>query len=109
MSRLFIITPPETVSGFHLAGIDAHAANDAETAKTQIKKWLAAGEKGLLAIDADLYAGFDPVFQDRLNAGGQLPVIVLPNGRPVGPEKTGRQQIADLIREAIGFHITFQD
>ncbi len=109
MSRLIIITQPETVSGFHLAGIDAFAAASAPKAQSQIEKWLAAGEQGLLAVDETLFADFDPAFQNRLSSSDQLPVIVLPSGRPAGPEITGRQHIADLIREAIGFHITFQD
>lgn len=109
MSRLFIVTLPETVSGFHLAGIDAYEAADATKARSQIEKWLTAGEQGLLAVDEALFVGFEPAFQKRLSSGDQLPVIVLPSGRPVGPEITGRHHIADLIREAIGFHITFQD
>jgi len=109
MSRLFILTLPETVSGFHLAGIDAYVAESAPEAQSQIEKWLSAGEQGLLAVDETLFVNFDLAFQKRLSSGNQLPVIVLPDGRPVGPEITGRQHIADLIREAIGFHITFQD
>jgi vacuolar-type H+-ATPase subunit F/Vma7 len=109
MSRLLIVTLPETVSGFHLAGIDAFAAESPAAAQSQIEKWLAAGEQGLLAVDESLFTGFDPLFAKRLAANDRLPVIRLPNGRPVGPERSGRQHIADLIREAIGFHITFQD
>jgi vacuolar-type H+-ATPase subunit F/Vma7 len=109
MSRLFIVTLPETVTGFHLAGIDAYSAGSAVQAQSQIEKWLAAGEQGLLAVDESLYVQFDPAFQKRLSGGDRLPLIVMPSGRPVGPEITGRQHIADLIREAIGFHITFQD
>jgi vacuolar-type H+-ATPase subunit F/Vma7 len=109
MKRLFILTQPETVSGFHLAGIDAYAADTAAKAQSQIEKWLAAGEQGLLAVDETLFIAFDPTFQKRLTSGDQLPVLVLPSGRPIGSEITGRQHIADLIRQAIGFHITFQD
>ena len=109
MSRLFILTQPEIVSGFHLAGVDAQAAESAAEAQAQIERWLAAGEQGLLAVDEALFTGFDPAFARQLQSGDQLPVIVLPGGRPVGPESSGRQHIADLIREAIGFHITFQD
>ncbi|MFZ0545979.1 MAG: V-type ATP synthase subunit F [Candidatus Promineifilaceae bacterium] len=109
MSRLFIVTQPETVSGFHLAGVDAYAAENVPKARSQIEKWLAAGEQGLLAVEQTLFNQFDPAFQKRLLSGDQLPVVVLPDGNPVGPEKTGRQHIADLIRNAIGFHITFRD
>lgn len=109
MSRLLILTLPESVSGFHLAGIDAYAAETGQQAQSQIEKWLAAGEQGLLAVDEALFVEFDAAFRKRLAAGSQLPLVVLPNGRPVGPEIIGRQRIVDLLREAIGFHITFQD
>lgn len=109
MSRLFIVAPPETVSGFHLAGIDAYAAEDGSAAQAQIEKWLTGGEQGLLAIDESLYIDLEPIFERRLIANHMLPVIVMPSGRPVGSEITSRHHIAELIREAIGFHITFQD
>lgn len=109
MSRLLILTRPDSVAGFHLAGVDAVAANDAAAAEAQILRWLAAGEQGLLAVDESLYGEFGDSFRKRLLNNAQLPLLILPDGRPVGATITSRQRLAELIREAIGFHITFQE
>jgi vacuolar-type H+-ATPase subunit F/Vma7 len=107
MSQLLIVTRPELVSGFHLAGVEAYAAGDAATAQGLIARWLDEGETGLLAIDEDLMDAIDPAFQRRLAAADQLPHLLLPGGEAAETERSGQQRIAALLRRAIGFHITF--
>lgn len=108
MSRLLIVTRPELVSGFHLAGVEAYAAEDAATAKRLIIRWLDEGETGLLAIDEALMSEFDHAFRRRLAAADQLPYLLLPGGQAAQMERAGQRRIAALLRRAIGFHITFQ-
>lgn len=108
MSHLLIVTRPSLVAGFHLAGVDAHAAKDVESAQALIGSWLDEGEEGLLAIDEDLLAHMDPVFIKRLRAATHLPHLAIPGEGCVGAESSRRQRIADMIRRAIGFHITFK-
>ncbi|MBI3962026.1 MAG: hypothetical protein HY335_04660 [Deinococcus sp.] len=107
MSRLLVVARPSLVPGFHLAGVEAFAAADAQAAQRLIADWLEAGEVGLLAIDDELLAGFDPAFRRQLEAADHLPYLAIPSGEPRGPEGARQQQIAELIRRAIGFHITF--
>jgi len=108
MSQLFILTRPSLVTGFQLAGIDAYAAEDVETAQGMIANWLNAGEVGLLAIDDGLLAHMDTAFLKRLEASESLPYMAIPGGRPLGPEASQKYRIAAMIRRAIGFHITFK-
>ena len=108
MSQLFIVTRPSLVTGFQLAGINAYGAEDVETAQEFIGKWLDAGEVGLLAIDDGLLAYMDAAFLRRLDAYENLPYLAIPGGQPLGPEVSRRHRIAALIRQAIGFHITFK-
>jgi vacuolar-type H+-ATPase subunit F/Vma7 len=108
MSRLLVVTRPALVAGFHLAGVEAFPAEDAEAAQRLITEWLDTNEAGLLAVDDGLLIGFDPVFQRRLEAADRLPHVAIPGGGPLGPAGSRRQQIAELIRRAIGFHITFR-
>jgi vacuolar-type H+-ATPase subunit F/Vma7 len=108
MSHLLILTRPSLVSGFRLAGVEAHAAEDARAAERLIGQWLEAGETGLLAVDEGLLAACDPAFRRRLEAAEYLPHIALPSGEPLGPEAFGPKQIAEIIRRAIGFHVTFR-
>jgi V/A-type H+-transporting ATPase subunit F len=108
MSRLLVITRPNLVDGFRLAGVEAYAAEDVETAQELIESWVEAGETGLLAIDDGFLEHINPVVMKRLEATEQLDYLAIPGGEPLGPEATRRQRLAQQIRRAIGFHITFK-
>jgi vacuolar-type H+-ATPase subunit F/Vma7 len=108
MSRLLVVSRPSLVTGFHLAGVEAFAAEDAEEAQQLIAEWLDRGETGLLAVDDGLFAGFAPAFRRRLEAAERLPYLTFPGGEPLGPMVSRRRHIAELIRKAIGVHITFR-
>ncbi len=108
MSRMLVITRPELVPGFHLAGVDAYGVEDVESAEELISAWLDQGEVGLLAIDDGLLERMSPAFIKRLSAAEQIPYLAIPGGQPLGPEASRRYRIAQAIRQAIGFHITFK-
>ena len=108
MSRLLVITRPNLVDGFRLAGVEAYAADDVETAQELIESWVEAGETGLLAIDDGFLEHINPVVMKRLEATEQLNYLAIPGGEPLGPEATRRQRLVQQIRRAIGFHITFK-
>ena len=108
MSRLFILTRPELAVGFQLAGIEAYVAEDVETAQELIESWIAAGEEGLLAIDDGLMKKMSPAFLKRVEDTGKIPFLEIPGGEPLGPESSRKYQMAEMIRRAIGFHITFK-
>lgn len=108
MSRLLVLTRSTLVVGFQLAGVDAYGAEDVETAQELIEGWLESGEVGLLAIDDGLLARMDPRFVNRLETSDQLPFLAIPGGRALGPEASRRHRITEMIRRAIGFHITFK-
>ena len=108
MSQLFVLTRPALVTGFQLAGVEAHGVEDVESAQALIDKWLTAGEVGLLAIDDGLLAHIDAAILKRLASSQHLLYLAIPGGQPLGPEASQRHRIAALIRRAIGFHITFK-
>lgn len=108
MSRLYVVTRPELVLGFQLAGVDAYAAEDVETAQEMIESWLETGEAGLLAIDDGLLEHMEASFLKRLDASEKMPYLDIPGGRQLGPEASRQYRIAEMIRRAIGFHITFK-
>jgi len=108
MSRLLVVTRPSLVPGFRLAGVDAYGAEDVEAAQELIEGWLKAGEAGLLAIDDGLMEYMDPSFVKQLGASEKLPYLTIPGGGSLGLEISRRQRIAEMIRRAIGFHITFK-
>jgi len=108
MSRLLILSRPPLVSGFRLAGVDAYGAEDVESAQEIIESWLMVNEAGLLAIDDGLLEHMDPTLVKRLEASENMPYLTIPGGGPLGPEVSRRHRIAEIIRRAIGFHITFK-
>jgi vacuolar-type H+-ATPase subunit F/Vma7 len=108
MSRLLVVVRPSLVPGFHLAGVEAFRADDAEEAQELIGHWLEAGETGLIAIDDELLSGFEAAFRRKLEAAEQLPYLAIPSGEPHGPEGAHQRRVSELIRRAIGFRITFK-
>jgi len=108
MGHLFVLTRPDQVTGFRLAGVDAYAAEDVETAQELVESWMTAGEGGLLAIDDGLLERMDPSFVKRMVSAERLPFLVIPGGEPLGPEASRKYRIAEIIRKAIGIHITFK-
>lgn len=75
MSRLLVVTRPELVHGFQLAGVDAYGAEDVESAQELIDSWLVPGEVGLLAIDDGLLESMDPAVVRRLETSDRLPFL----------------------------------
>jgi vacuolar-type H+-ATPase subunit F/Vma7 len=108
MSRFLVITRPELLAGFHLAGVDAYSAVDVETAQELIESWWKAGEVGLLAIDDGLLEQMEATFLRQMEANEKLFFVVSPGGGLLGPESTRKYRIAEMIRRAIGFHIVFK-
>lgn len=108
MSRFLVVARPSLVPGFRLAGVEAFPADNAEAAQRLVTEWLDAHQAGLLAVDDELLRGFEVAFRRRLEAADQLPYIAIPGGGPLGAAGSRHRQIAELIRRAIGFHITFR-
>lgn len=109
MSQLLIVCRSALLPGFQLAGVEAYAADDAAAAQKLIGRWLNESTAGLLAIDESLLAQIDTAFRRRMDAAQQLPYLALPSGEPLPPEAAAPENvIAEMIRKATGFHITFQ-
>ena len=109
MSHLLIVTRPRAAAGFQLAGVETFAVEDATGAQELIGGWLDNGEIGLLAIDEGLLLDMNPACLHRLQASANLPHLAIPGGQPLsGTKASRRHRIAEMIRRAIGFHITFK-
>jgi vacuolar-type H+-ATPase subunit F/Vma7 len=108
MSRLLVITRPNLVNGFHLAGVEAFPAEDVEAAEELIESFVQKGEAGLIAIDDGFLDEINPQVMKRLEESEQLSYLAIPGGEPLAPESSRRQRLAQQIRRAIGFHITFK-
>jgi vacuolar-type H+-ATPase subunit F/Vma7 len=108
MSRLVVITHPSLVSGFQIAGVEAVGAEDPDTAAEFALKMIDEGETGLIAIDSSLLDNMDRGKRERLQSAKHLPILAIPGGEPLGTSASRRARIIEMIRHAIGFHMTFK-
>jgi vacuolar-type H+-ATPase subunit F/Vma7 len=107
-SKVIIITNPELISGFRLAGVEVHEARNSVEAGAIISRVLRIGrEFGIIGIDEDLAAGLDPSLQEELEAAGIPLLIPFSTAGIYGLEKRRREEdyTDNLIRSAIGYHI----
>jgi vacuolar-type H+-ATPase subunit F/Vma7 len=108
MSRLLVLTRKTLLPGFQLAGVDAFGIEDIETAQELIENWLKDKEIGLLAIDEGLLEQLDPSLIKLLDNSDTLTYLIIPGGGPLGQDISRRHRISEMIRRAIGSHITFK-
>jgi vacuolar-type H+-ATPase subunit F/Vma7 len=104
-----MIVLPSIAPGYQLAGADVSVAESAADAARLLIRWMASGHEGLVAIDERLVPELDATLRRRLDEYGRLPLLPIPSGEPVPPELSTHTRIADLIREAVGFHISFRE
>jgi vacuolar-type H+-ATPase subunit F/Vma7 len=108
MAKLVVITDPTLALGFRLAGVDVYTAGTAEEAQRLLLALMAEGEAGVIAVNADYLAVLDEPTRRRIEASYKPVVVGLPSGAAIAPGERRSRYIAELIRRAIGFRITFR-
>ena len=107
MGRLVVITTPDIALGFQLAGVETFAVEGATQAEAVLRTLLEGGEASLIAVRQELLQAIDPRLRRQLDTSSSPVVMAIPGGTPTHPREEHRHRIAELIRRAIGFHITF--
>ena len=107
MGRLMVITTPDLALGYQLAGVETFAVEDAEETEAILRQLLKGEEASLIVVRQDLLQGTDLRLQRQIEATYRPAVLAVPGGAPVISREARRRYIAELIRRAIGFHITF--
>ena len=106
--KLIIITNPELVAGFRLAGVEVQEARDGEEAGAIISRIVRLGrEFGIIGIDEELNAQVAPQILEEVEEAGIPILIPFPTASIYSLEKMKREEdyTANLIRAAIGYHI----
>jgi vacuolar-type H+-ATPase subunit F/Vma7 len=108
MSRLLVLTTRDLAVGYRLAGATTlEVASTAQTAT--VLEQLLAGEDGVIAVHAPYFDGLPTPLRRRLDAL-RIPLVVpLPTGTATEPIGDRRQRLLELLRQAIGYEITFGD
>lgn len=107
MARLVVIADPEAALGFELTGVEVIRAEDLEGAESQLSQLVSDPNVGLLAVSSSLFEALDDATRRRLESSYKPVVVSLPTGGPVMGFPSRREYLAELIRRAIGFQITF--
>jgi vacuolar-type H+-ATPase subunit F/Vma7 len=108
MAKLAVITDPTLAPGFRLAGVEVHVTSTVEEAKQRIFALMREGEMGIIAINASYLSAFDEPTRRRMEESSGPVVVALPAGMAVAAEERRSRLIAELVRRAIGFRITFR-
>lgn len=106
-SDLIVVCPKRLGAGFRLAGAATQIAEDAGEAEQVVKRLLAEGQRGVIAIYGPLFQGIEPGMQAQLRGSVAPVVIELPTGESVEPEEARRTRLAQRLQRAIGFHVSF--
>jgi vacuolar-type H+-ATPase subunit F/Vma7 len=108
MSSLRVLVRPDLAPGFVLAGVETFPVEGSKVAEALLATWLDDGEAGLIALEEDLLTTIAPSLIRRLEHSDHLFHVAIPAGVFSGTAKARQQRVAALIRQAIGFHITFR-
>jgi vacuolar-type H+-ATPase subunit F/Vma7 len=66
-------------------------------------------ERGVIAVHAPYYDQLTPALRRRLNATDRPLVVALPAGTRTAHGERRRDQLAQMLRQAVGYEITFDD
>ncbi|MEX2536606.1 MAG: V-type ATP synthase subunit F [Trueperaceae bacterium] len=108
MHRVVILTDSETATGYRLAGVEVHEAQQ-EGAQGELERLIESGDYGLVVVDEGLIP--DPIeASTRTMRGRDLPVILpVPSlSASFGEGDDATAYMKELVRSAIGFDIKLE-
>jgi vacuolar-type H+-ATPase subunit F/Vma7 len=109
MAKIAVITQAALAAGFALAGVDSYSAVTAAEAKKFLLRLMEDIEVGIVAIDAGYLNALDQSTRKRVSESHMPVVVALPSGLPAAAGERPSEQIAEMIRRAIGFRISFKE
>ncbi len=107
MGRLMVITTPDLVPGFQLAGVETFSVENVEQAETTLRRLLTDEEASLIVVRQGLLEAMNARLQAQIRHSYRPVVVAIPGSAPTTPSGRRFQYIRELIRRAIGFQITF--
>jgi V/A-type H+-transporting ATPase subunit F len=107
-SRLVVVTTAELGVGYRLAGAATVEVASALEAESQLSQLLDR-ERGVIAVHAPYFDQLSRALRRRLDATVHPLVVALPAGTSTAHDERRRDQLAQMLRQAVGYEITFDD
>lgn len=105
MYEVMMIVGPEMATGFRLAGVRVHEANDAEGTQEGLQFAMESANKiGLVVVDEGLLAEVPERLRDRCDASAVPLVLPLPLSGGEDPSNQA-EAVSEMVRSAIGFTV----
>jgi vacuolar-type H+-ATPase subunit F/Vma7 len=106
MSRLLILTTRDLAVGYRLAGATTVEVASVGQAAATLEELL-VDEDGVIAVHAPYFDALPTPLRRRLDSLRTPLVVPLPAGTASEPAGERRQRLLELLRQAIGYEITF--
>ena len=108
MSRLVVVTTPELLPDYRLAGTAAVAVESSEEAAAKLKDLLDGRDaEGVIAIHEPFYREFDRETRANLEKTYRPLVLALPAGGGDAEDDGRRERYLRMLWQAVGYEITF--
>jgi vacuolar-type H+-ATPase subunit F/Vma7 len=106
MSRLLVLTTRELAAGYRLAGAAALEVASPAEAAARLEE-LVEREDGVIAVHAPYFHALERPLRRSLDALDKPLVVALPAGTTVEEAQDRREQLLQMLRQAVGYEITF--
>ena len=106
MSRLLILTTRDLAVGYRLAGATTVEVASVGQAAATLEELL-VDEDGVIAVHAPYFDALPTPLRRRLDSLRTPLVVPLPAGTASEQVGARRQRLLELLRQAIGYEITF--
>ncbi len=101
MKRIVVITPPDALFGFTMAGV-SQTVTSSDEAEAAVRRHIEDPECGVVIVDERLLSGIDEAHLQEMEKRWFGVLVVLP-----APEKGAVEEdyAERLIRRVIGYHV----
>lgn len=108
MAKLAVITDRALAPGFAMAGVDVYSADSAAEARRILLTLMGEPDVGVIAVYTAYLSALDAKTRRRVDQSCKPVVVAIPSGVPTEAGERRSEEIAEMIRRAIGFRIRFR-
>ena len=110
MSRLLVLTTPELAAGYRLAGVAALEVASSARGGGAARRSSLEHEDGVIAVHAPFFHALDrTVAAATRRAARSRSWCALPAGVTTEQAEDRRERLLQMLRQAVGYEITFGD